>query len=544
MHTVRRLSARLTATASATCLAAVGLALVPAADASAAGAPQGGHVYALTAAHSGKNAAVLSDSLGNGATVVQKTASGGPGQLWEAVDHGDGTFSLVNINSGKCMEVKSGSTTAGTAIVQGACTGASNQSWTFSGSAIVSARSGLCLDVSSNSTAEDRALIQWTCKNTTNQQWSLTERPRSATWGPAMVSGGQSFNAQTIRMVVHNNTSGAGLRIRLSNLRSTTALSVGAVTVAVQSSGAAAVAGTTRTVTFGRSATPTIPAWQELTSDVIAMPVVAEQNLLVSVYLPGTTGASTYHYDAHQTSYLSAAGTGNRAAEEAAASFTTTTARWFYVAGLDVVSPTAKGTVVAIGDSITDGSSATDNANRRWPDYLARRLQAESGGQRLGVVNAGIGGNRVVTNSPSAQQGIAAMTRFSHDVLTQPGVKNAIVLEGINDINNSSVTAAQIIAGYQTMIDQAHQAGVRIIGGTILPNSTQTAAKAAIRAQVNDWIRTSGAFDAVIDFDAALRDPANPAQLLPAYDSGDHLHPNSAGMQAIANTVDLSLLTS
>ncbi|MDL5206299.1 GDSL-type esterase/lipase family protein [Streptomyces sp. ALI-76-A] len=302
----------------------------------------------------------------------------------------------------------------------------------------------------------------------------------------------------------------AGLRIRLSNLRSTTALSVGAATVAVQSSGATAVAGTTRTVTFGRSATPTIAAGQELTSDVIAMPVVAEQNLLV----------------------------------EAATSFTTTTARWFYVAGLDVVSPTANGTVVAIGDSITDGSSATDNANQRWPDYLARRLQAQSGGQRLGVVNAGIGGNRVVTDSPSAQQGIAAMTRFSHDVLTQPGVKNAIVLEGINDINNSSVTADQIIAGYQTMIDQAHTAGVRIIGGTILPHSSQTAAKAAIRAQVNDWIRTSGAFDAVIDFDAALRDPANPARLLPAYDSGDHLHPNSAGMQAIANTVNLSLLTS
>jgi lysophospholipase L1-like esterase len=346
-------------------------------------------------------------------------------------------------------------------------------------------------------------------------------------------------------MVVHNNTSGAGLRIRLSNLRSTTALSVGAVTVAVQSSGATAVAGTTHTVTFGRSATPAIPAGQELTSDVIPMPVVAEQNLLVSVYLPGTTGASTYHYDAHQTSYLSAAGTGNHAAEEAATSFATTTAHWFYVAGLDVVSPTATGTVVAIGDSITDGSSATDNANQRWPDYLARRLQAESGGQRLGVVDAGIGGNRVVTDSPSAQQGIAAVTRFSHDVLTRPGVKNAIVLEGINDINNTAaVTADQITAGYQTMIDQAHQTGVRIIGGTILPNSTQTAAKAAIRAQVNQWIRTSGAFDAVIDFDAALRDPANPARLLPAYDSGDHLHPNSAGMQAMANTVNLSLLTS
>ncbi|GHH87589.1 hypothetical protein GCM10017771_29440 [Streptomyces capitiformicae] len=313
IHTSRRLAARLTATASATCLAAAGLALIPAGEASAAGAPQGGHVYTLTAAHSGKNAAVLSDSLANGAAVVQKTASGGPRQLWEAVAHGDGTFSLVNINSGKCMDVASGSVTAGAKIIQWPCTGATNQNWAVSGSAIVSARSGLCLDVSGGSTAEDTAVVQWTCNGQTNQQGSLTERPRSATWSPAMVSGGQTFNEQTIRMVVHNNTSGAGLRIRLSNLRSTTALSVGAV---------------------------------------------------------------------------------------------------------------------------------------------------------------------------------------------------------------------------------------RIIGGTILPNSTQTAAKAAIRAQVNNWIRTSGAFDAVIDFDAALRDPANPAQLLPAYDSGDHLHPNSAGMQAIANTVNLSLLTS
>ncbi|MEW2121022.1 GDSL-type esterase/lipase family protein [Streptomyces sp. NPDC005474] len=545
MHTSRRLAARLTATASATCLAAAGLALVPAADASAAGAPQGGHVYTLTAANSGKNAAVLSDSLANAATVVQKTASGGPGQLWEAVDHGDGTFSLVNINSGKCMDVANGSTNAGAAIIQWTCTGAGNQNWTFSGSAIVSARSGLCLDVSDGSTAEDHAIIQWTCKNTANQQWSLTERPRSASWGPAMTSGGQTFTEQTIRMVIHNNTSGAGLRIRLSNLRSTTALPVGAVTVAVQSSGATAVAGTTHTVTFGRSATPTIPAGQELTSDVIPMPVAAEQNLLVSVYLPGTTGASTYHDNAHQTSYLSAAGTGNHAAEEAATNFATTTNHWFYVAGLDVVSPTARGTVVAIGDSITDGSLATDNANQRWPDYLARRLQAQSGGQRLGVVDAGIGGNRVVHDSPSTQQGIAAVTRFSHDVLTQPGVKDVILLEGINDINSTAfpTTADQIIAGYQTMIDQAHTAGVRIIGGTILPAS-QTAAQAATRAQVNDWIRTSGAFDAVIDFDAALRDPANPAQLLPAYDGGDHVHPNSAGMQAIANTVNLSLLTS
>ncbi|MGW7731257.1 GDSL-type esterase/lipase family protein [Streptomyces canus] len=545
MHTSPRLAARLTATASATCLAAVGLALVPTGDASAAGAPQGGRVYALTAANSGKNAAVLSDSLANAAAVVQKTVSGGPGQLWEAVDHGDGTFSLVNINSGKCMDVQNGTTSAGAAIIQWPCTGAGNQNWTFSGSAIVSARSGLCLDVSDGSTAQDHAIIQWTCKNTTNQQWSLAERPRSATWGPAMVSGGQSFTAQTIRMVVHNNTSGAGLRIRLSNLRGTTALSVGAVTVAVQSSGATAVAGTTHTVTFGRSATPTIPAGQELTSDVIPMPVAAEQNLLVSVYLPGTTGASTYHYDAHQTSYLSAAGTGNHAAEEAATNFTATTTHWYYVAGLDVVSPTANGTVVAIGDSITDGSLATDNANQRWPDYLAWRLQAESGGQRLGVVNAGIGGNRVVHDSPSTQQGIAAVTRFSHDVLTQPGVKDVILLEGINDINSTAfpTTADEIIAGYRTMIDQAHTAGVRIIGGTILPAS-QTAAKAAARAQVNDWIRTSGAFDAVIDFDAALRDPANPAQLLPAYDGGDHVHPNSAGMQAMANTVNLALLTS
>ncbi|KOX04527.1 hypothetical protein ADK65_05325 [Streptomyces sp. NRRL B-1140] len=523
----------------------VGLVLVPADVATAATGPQDGHVYALTAAHSGKNAQVQSASPSDAAAVVQNTPSGGPSQLWQAVAHsGDGSFSLVNIDSGKCMDVSGASTAAEARVIQWSCTGHSNQRWTFSGSAIVSVNSGMCLDVPGDSTADGTALIQWPCTGNPNQRWTLTERPRVVAFGPSMTAGGETFSDQTLRMVVHTSVAGSGVRIRLSNLRSTTPLSVGAVDVAVRSSGAAAVPGTHRTVTFGRSGNPTIPAGEELTSDVIPMTVTVGQDLLVSVYLRGDTGASTFHRDAFQTSYRSAAGSGNHAGEDAATGFTTSMWSWHYLSGVDVVpAAVTAGTVVAFGDSITDGYYSTFDANRRWPDRLAARLQAESGGQRFAVANAGIGGNMVCADAGWAPQGLAARVRFAHDALGQPGVRNVIFMEGINDINNNpSLTADQLIAGYQDIIAQAHAAGVRIIGGTMLPYSSQNSAQAGIRTAVNNWIRTSGAFDAVVDFDAVIRDPGNHARMLPAYDSGDHLHPNDAGMAAMANAIDLSML--
>ncbi|MHC3474466.1 SGNH/GDSL hydrolase family protein [Streptomyces sp. 7R007] len=217
---------------------------------------------------------------------------------------------------------------------------------------------------------------------------------------------------------------------------------------------------------------------------------------------------------------------------------------WYYLSGVDVVpAAVTTGTVVTFGDSITDGYNTTFDANRRWPDRLAARLQSASGGQRLSVVNASIGGNMVRWDAGWAPQGLAARTWFAHDALGQPGVPDVIFMEGINDINNDpSLTADQLIAGYQDIIAQAHAAGVRIIAGTMLPYSLLNSTQSGIRTAVNDWIRTSGAFDAVVDFDAVLRGPNNPAQVLPAYGSDDHLHPNDAGMQAMANAIDLSAL--
>ncbi|MFF7048053.1 RICIN domain-containing protein [Streptomyces griseorubiginosus] len=545
MHEVlKRGSQNRGAALGAAALAVLGLTLVPTAPATAATGPQHDRVYALTAAHSGKNAQVKSGSAADAAEVAQNVAADDPSQLWQAVSQSDGSFSLVNINSGKCMDVKGASTTAGEPVIQWPCTGRPNQRWTFNGSAITSVNSGLCLDVTGGSTSDSTPLIQWPCSGEKNQQWSLTERPRVGAFAPAVTAGGDTFSEQTLRMVVHTSVAGSGVRIRVSNLRSTTALSVGAADVAVRSSGAAAVPGTRHTVRFGGLANPTVAAGAEVTSDVIPMTVSAGQDLLVSLYLPGTTGASTFHRDAFQTSYRSAAGSGDHAGEDAATNFSTAMWSWHYLSGVDVV-PTAatSGTVVAFGDSITDGYNTTFDTNRRWPDRLASRLRSADAGQRLSVVNAGIGGNMVRADAGWAPQGQAARARFAHDALGQPGVRDVIFMEGINDINNDpALTADQLITGYQDIIAQAHAAGVRIIGGTMLPYSLQNSTQAGIRTTVNNWIRWSGAFDAVVDFDAVMRDPSNPAQLLPAYDSGDHLHPNDAGMQAMANAVDLSSL--
>jgi lysophospholipase L1-like esterase len=371
---------------------------------------------------------------------------------------------------------------------------------------------------------------------------------RVSAWSPSMTTGGPSFTDQTIRMVAHSSVAGSDARITLSNRYSGNPLTVGAVDIAVQDSGGNAVRGTTRNVTFGQSVKVTVPAGQEAVSDVIPVSVSAGENLLVSVYLPGPTGTSTWHSDAFDRTYLAS---GNHIGDDSAAAFTSTTTSWYYLSGLDVVATTAKGTVVAFGDSITDGYNSSISTYSRWPDFLARRLAAGPGPQKLSVVDAGIGGNRVLTDVPNLWQGVSALKRFQHDALGQPGVRDVILLEGINDIGNNAgpngtpLTAQDLINGYRTLINEAHAAHVRIIGATLLPiqgNGYYTPAAETLRQTINQWIRTSGAFDGVIDFDQAMRDPNNIADLNPVYDSGDHLHPNDTGMQALANAVDLGLL--
>ncbi len=370
---------------------------------------------------------------------------------------------------------------------------------------------------------------------------------RVSAWSPSMTIGGPNFADRTLRMVAHTSVGGRSPRIHLSNLRGTTPLVIGAVSIATQAAKATAFAGSERVVTFSRNRSVTIAAGAETTSDPIPMAVRADQNVLVSLYLPQATSSATWHSDAFDTTYLSLPGDHTRDIDDA--DYVAATTSWYYLSGLDLVPSDAHGTVVAFGDSITDGYNTPNGAYHRWPDDLARRLAAAR--RPTGVVDAGIGGNRVVTDVPNIWQGVSAVKRFAHDALGQPGVRTVILMEGINDIGNNAgpnggpLTAQDLITGYRTLIGQAHAARVRLIGGTILPDKGAgyySDAAEAIRQSVNTWIRTSGAFDGVVDFDQALADPANPAALLPRYDSGDHLHPNEAGMQALADAVDLNLL--
>jgi lysophospholipase L1-like esterase len=374
---------------------------------------------------------------------------------------------------------------------------------------------------------------------------SSAHRPISA-WSPSMTIGGPNFTDRTLRMVVHPSVGGDALRVHLSNLRGTTPLAVGAVSLALQADRATAVESSRRTVTFSHAKTLTIPAGQEVVSDPVPLSVRAEQNLLVSLYLPQATSSATWHSDAFDVSYLSKPG--DHAADTDDGNYVAATTSWYYLSGLDVVAPAARGTVVAFGDSITDGYNTPASVYHRWPDDLARRL---AGPHPAAVVDAGIGGNRVLTDVPNIWQGVSALARFGHDALAQPGVRTVILMEGINDIGNNAgpggvpLTAQHLIDGYRELIRQAHAAGVRILGGTMLPDKGAgyySEPAEAIRQAANAWIRTSGQFDGVVDFDRALQDPSDPAALRAGFDSGDHLHPNEAGMQAMADAVDLRLL--
>ncbi len=369
--------------------------------------------------------------------------------------------------------------------------------------------------------------------------WSAS--PQVAPRGTLAAVG---FDNQTVRDIIFSSVGGDPIRLELTNVFGASPLRVGHVTVAVADSGAAVLPGTMHPVTYRGSASFQIPAGAQILSDPVAMRVSALQDLAVSVYLPGQTAAATFHADAQQVNWVSA---GDHAADSDGSAFTIPTLSWYYVSGLIVQAPGADGTVVTLGDSITDGVGSTTGANARWPNDLARRLDALNG-STLSVADEGIGGNRVLIGARCC--GASAEARFERDVLDQPGVRDVIVLEGINDIGFSAslrhgVSATQIIAGYQQLIAEAHARGLKIFGATLLPfqgAGYYTAAGEATREAVNTWIRTSGAFDGVIDFDAVMRDAAHPLRLNPGYDSGDHLHPNDAGYQAMANAINLEML--
>ncbi|MFF7197951.1 SGNH/GDSL hydrolase family protein [Streptomyces sp. NPDC008079] len=371
---------------------------------------------------------------------------------------------------------------------------------------------------------------------------------RVGAWTAALAGGGRRVHHRTVRMVVHPTIGGTGVRVRLSNRYGTGPLPVGAVDVAVQAHGGDAVPGTHHTATFSGAGATTVPAGRDAATDPLAMTVNADENLLVSVYFPGDAGASGRHWLAAETTYYSAPG--DFAAADTTAHYPVSNGVWYYLSGLDVESATARGTLVAFGDSLTDGAGSSTSANARWPDVLARRLRDRPGGPLLGVVDAGLSGNRVLTDT-GTRFGTSALHRFAHDALGQPGVTAVVLLEGINDISvdrgpHGHLAAADLIDAYRTLVRQAHAAGVRIYGATLPPfqgSRPYTPAGERTRETVNRWMLGGHAFDAVFDLSAALRDPARPHRLSPAYDSGDHLHPNDAGYRAMANAIDLRTLT-
>ena len=370
--------------------------------------------------------------------------------------------------------------------------------------------------------------------------------------------GLREFNNQTIRGIIHTIIAGRAIRIRLDNTFGIRPITFDAVFVGKQKQGASLLAGSNHAVTFGGAKAVTIPEGSEALNDEISMAVDAQQNLAISLYTSKPTGPGTVHQSAFQTNYVSDAG--NFAAEENAQPFSKTIGSWFFLKEVDVLAvKEVAGAIVALGDSITDGASSRTDAYDRWTDVLARRLNANSSHQTFSVLNAGIGGNRVLSSSPCF--GENALARLNRDVFVLSGVRAVILFEGTNDIGQpdtpveakfaaclarTHISADDLIAGYKQVITQAHARHLKIFGATILPFQGfkgWTEKGEAVRKATNRWILESHVFDGVIDFSSVLADPANPARLAAQYDSGDHLHPSSAGHEAMARSIDPKLFS-
>ncbi|MEE4493395.1 SGNH/GDSL hydrolase family protein [Streptomyces sp. BE230] len=356
----------------------------------------------------------------------------------------------------------------------------------------------------------------------------------------------QGFADQTVRQVIRVSTGGTKARIELSNRYGNAPLRITGATVARTDDGASVDEGSVRQLSFGEGHSVTIPAGSDATSDAVPFRTRALESLTVTLYLAEPSGPATFHMMSSATSYRAQ---GDHRADRDGAAFTETSESWYYLTGVEVGggAPRRDG-VVAFGDSITDGVGSTPDTNNRYPDELAERFAAT--GRPRSVLNHGIGGNQVTNDTDWA--GEKGVVRFEKDVLDEPGVGTVIVLEGINDIGASApggvgdptpeVSVAQLIAGHKSLIRQAHARGLAVIGATLTPikgSFYDSPVNEAKRDAVNDWIRTSGAYDDVVDLDRAVADPADPDSIAPAYDSGDHLHPSDAGYRAMAEALDL-----
>jgi lysophospholipase L1-like esterase len=359
------------------------------------------------------------------------------------------------------------------------------------------------------------------------------------TWGTSAYPIGDSAADRGYRMVVHTSVGGRDPRIRLSNAFGHQPVTFDSVYAGLQLKDAELVRGTNRRLTFDGSSSVTVEPGSTVYSDPLSGRLAAGSNLVVSLHTPDAAGPVTGHWMALQTSYATQ---GDHTAEESGAHWTEGIGSWFYLDAVSVRTPAATGAVVALGDSITDGWQSTSDHNRRWPDYLARRLQKADTTVK-GVANEGIAGNKVLADGA----GPSALNRLDRDVLSQPGVHTVFLFEGVNDLKaHTGVTAPDLIAGYREIVDRAHDEGKCVVVSTIAPFKgwpEWDPAAEAVRQEVNDFIRShSDEFDAVTDFDRVLRSPYDPERMLPVFDGGDHIHPNDKGMQAMADSVDLNSL--
>ena len=357
-----------------------------------------------------------------------------------------------------------------------------------------------------------------------------------------------AFENLTLRMMARGSIAGKRARVRFSNAHGAEPLTIADTSIALRRGETGIESSSRRALTFGGETRATIAAGALALSDPVKIDLPALADIAITFHVPGPVARSTGHGSARQTNYFSPPG--NYAAmtempiDRAIDS-------WFFATGVEVETSVATRGIVTLGDSLTDANVSTPNANCRWPDQLARRLVAARGPHFAGVMNQGIGGNRILRDNPNAYSGLR---RFDRDVIAQPGATHLIVLLGTNDLRNrrgdpaEEATAPGLIAGLKQMAARAKAVGLKAYVGTLMPYENETFVpgcwtpeREKVRRAVNAWIRGNDAFDAVIDFEKALQDPVNPSKLLPKWDCGDHLHPSDAGYTHMGDAIDLTL---
>lgn len=347
---------------------------------------------------------------------------------------------------------------------------------------------------------------------------------------------GPDFNSQTVRMIVRSTIGGKRARLEFANTYGTTPLEIGAAHIAIRAKDSEIVPSSDRELMVNGKRSFAIPPGAVMVTDPVDLDIPKLTDLAVSVYVPGAGSRQTQHSLGLHTTYISASG--NVAGQPSIADAQTTQS-WYWLSSIEVMAPAATSAIVAFGDSITEGYHSTPDTNRMWPAVFEERLLSKPGGPQFAVVNEAISGNQILHD----RMGVNALARFDHDVLARAGVKWVVILEGINDFGMSAgaVTADEVIAGLRQMIDRAHAHGISVVGATLLPyeGAMYATDKGELsRTAVNQWIRTGGAYDGVIDFEAVTKDPTHPTRMKPEFDSGDHLHPNDTGYKAMADAVD------